>query len=458
MSAGKVPAHLFEHAPMTTAEEWLASRKIDLVECLVPDIHGVSKGKIVPAEDLAKGGIRLPEAIFGQDVIGGWSENHDLFDVADIDMLLIPDATTLIEQPWSTTKTAQCICDCETLEGAASTIAPRTILKHILELFHVKNLNPVVAQEAEFYLVEKNSDPTKPIQAATGTSGRQQKTPRSFQTEALAEFSPFLERLYEYSKGHDIETAGVVSEMGCGQLEINFRHGDPLRSADGMFNFKRIARQAAMEQGYHATFLSKPMSHEPGSAMHLHQSIVEAVSGDNLFSDNDGEYSEQFYAYLGGLQRYTPHVMAFLAPYVNSYRRFEDAESCPTNTQWGIDNRTTGFRIPRSNADSTRIENRIPGSDTNSYLAIAASLACGYLGIQEGLRPSKPIIESAWDLERTLPRSLHESLELLLQCEPIIDLLGERFVNVFVDLKARELSEFSSTVTTWERQHLLLTV
>lgn len=443
---------------MITAQEWLASNEIDLVECLVPDIHGMSKGKIVPADDLVNAEVRLPEAVFGQDIIGGWCEDHDLFDVADVDMLLIPDAKTLIVQPWSKSKIAQCICDCKTLDGEDSSIAPRTVLQNVLDLFQAKGMSPVIAQEAEFYLVERNTDPDKPIQAASGVSGREQKSPRSFQTEALADFSPFLERLYQYSKDHDIVTAGVVSEMGCGQLEINFRHGEPLTSADGMFNFKRIARQAALEQGYYATFLSKPISREPGSAMHLHQSIEDPASGDNLFANDDGGYSEHFFAYLGGLQKYTPSVMAFLAPNVNSYRRFEDAESCPINTKWGIDNRTTGFRVPHSNADSTRIENRIPGSDTNPYLAIAASLACGYLGIQEGLRPGEPIAESAWDLEHSLPRSLRESLDLLLQCKPIIDLFGERFVSVFVDLKLRELGAYSSTVTAWEREHLLLKV
>ena len=91
-----------------------------------------------------------------------------------------------------------------------------------------------------------------------------------------------------------------------------------------------------------------------------------------------------FYNYLGGLQKYTPHAMAFLAPNVNSYRRFESADSCPTNVEWGVDNRTTGFRVPLSNAAGTRIENRIPGSDNNPYLAIAVSLACGLVGIEGG--------------------------------------------------------------------------
>jgi glutamine synthetase len=192
--------------------------------------------------------------------------------------------------------------------------------------------------------------------------------------------------------------------------------------------------------------------------MHLHQSIVDLESGKNLFANDDGSYSEHFNAYLGGLQKYTRNVMAILAPNVNSYRRFEGAESCPTNVEWGVDNRTTGFRVPLGAAASTRIENRIPGSDTNPYLAIAVSLACGYLGIKEGLKPGDPISESAWDLAYTMPRTLRESLELLLECDPLAELLGRRFVKLFVDMKQREVDAFSAVVTAWEREHLLLTV
>lgn len=443
---------------MVDVKKWLEAEKIEFVECLVPDFNGVGKGKTISPQDLVSAEIRLPEAIFGQDVIGGWCEDYDLVDVTDVDMVLIPDVNTLVRQPWSKTKTAQCICDCQSLAGDAIAIAPRALLKHIISLFNEMGIQPIVAQEAEFYLVARNPDPILPLQAAAGVSGRQQKTPRSFQMEALSEYAPFLDKLHEYCKVQNVVTSGVVQEMGQGQLEVNFRHGDALARADEMFNFKRIARQVALDQGYYATFLSKPMTGEPGSAMHLHQSIVNIESGRNLFANDDGSYSEHFNAYLGGLQKYTRNVMAILAPNVNSYRRFEGAESCPTNVEWGLDNRTTGFRVPLGSAASTRIENRIPGSDTNPYLAIAVSLACGYLGIKEGLSPGEPITESAWDLAYTMPRTLRESMDLLLDCQPLRELLGDRFVRMFVDLKRREVDAFSAVVTEWEREHLLLTV
>jgi glutamine synthetase len=111
-----------------------------------------------------------------------------------------------------------------------------------------------------------------------------------------------------------------------------------------------------------------------------------------------------------------------------------------------------------SQPNATRIENRIPGSDTNPYLAIAMNLACGYLGLKEGLTPNDPVEESAWDLPYTIPRTLVEALVCLNECEPLVDILGERFVSLFTDIKMREAKAFSEEVTTWEREHLLLTV
>lgn len=442
---------------MSEMEYWLKQNEIEFVECLVPDFNGIGKGKIVPAEQLVNGEIRLPEAIFGQDILGQWCHEYDLVDIADVDMILIPDESTLAVQPWST-KTAQCICDCQSRDGSELNIAPRSLLKKIIKLFTERRMSPIIAQEAEFYLIAKNPDPNLPVSAAQGVSGRQQNAPRSFQTEALSEYSPFLTTLKNFTRQQNVTTAGFVQEMGRGQIEINFSHGDALARADEMFNFKRIARQAALENGYHATFLSKPITREPGSAMHLHQSLVDTTSGRNLFINEDASFSETFYAYLGGLQKYTKSGMAFFAPHVNSYRRFEVDKSCPINVEWGLDNRTTGFRVPVAKAKATRIENRIPGSDTNPYLAIATNLACGYLGLEEGLSASDPIKDSAWDLPNTMPLTLNEALTQLADCNPLNLLLGDRFMRLYIDIKQREARAFSEEVTAWEREHLLLTV
>ena len=143
--------------------------------------------------------------------------------------------------------------------------------------------------------------------------------------------------------------------------------------------------------------MAKPMQHEPGSAMHIHQSVVDAKTGRNIFTDDKGAPTDAFYSFLAGQQRHIPTVVCMLAPYVNSYRRYVPSGSAPINLEWGPDNRTTGLRVPISEPHARRIENRVVGMDCNPYLALAASLACGYLGMKSSSSratrsPAKPTI------------------------------------------------------------------
>ncbi len=442
---------------MSEIRDWCLDRDIKHVECLVPDFFGLAKGKVVEASAFDSGDLRIAESLFGQDILGHWVEHVELIDVADIDMKLVPDASTLVVQPWAD-GFAQCICDCETLSGAALELAPRSILKRMVEKFAAMELDAIVAQEAEFYLLEPNPDAKEPVKAAAGRSGRVMNTPRSFQTEALAEYAPFVESLRAFAAAQGIRVTSAEQEMGQGQIEVNFEHGLALVKADEMFYFKRLAKEAALAHGKIASFMAKPMSDAAGSAMHLHQSLASAATGKNGFVDKNGRLNKRFHAYLGGLQKYTPPAIALFAPSVNSFRRFEGAESCPTNVEWGFDNRSVGFRVPKCEAEATRIENRIPGADNNPYLAIAVSLACGYLGIQENLKPTKPVKDSAWARGFGFARTLSDALDALENCEPLIDLLGERFVKLFVLMRRDEVEDFSKIVTEWEREHLLLVV
>ncbi len=146
--------------------------------------------------------------------------------------------------------------------------------------------------------------------------------------------------------------------------------------------------------------------------------------------------------------------MALFAPNVNSFRRIILRHLAPINTQWGYDNRTAGLRVPISNPDNRRVENRLAGADANPYLALAASLACGYLGMMEGLKPSEPVAGSAYDLPFNLPRSLEESVRLLRDCRPLIDTLGDRFVLAYTAVKESEQDTFLQVISSWEREHL----
>ncbi len=189
-------------------------------------------------------------------------------------------------------------------------------------------------------------------------------------------------------------------------MEINFIHGDAMELADQVFLFKRTMRETAHRHNMYCTFMAKPMAGEPGSAMHIHQSIVDKKTGRSLFANRRGGDSQLFRSHIAGLQKYLPAAMSLFAPYVNSYRRITRYYAAPINVHWGYDNRTVGLRVPVSDPQARRVENRIAGADVNPYLAIAASLACGYLGMKLGLRPSKPVTGDAYNLPFTLPRDL----------------------------------------------------
>jgi len=158
------------------------------------------------------------------------------------------------------------------------------------------------------------------------------------------------------------------------------------------------------------------------------------------------------------LQKYLPAAMALLCANVNSYRRLTPYLSAPINVHWGYDNRTAGLRVPMSNAEARRVENRVSGADANPYIAIATSLACGYLGMVEGLQPTDPITGSAHDLPFGLPRSLDEALRRLRESEALVGLLGEAFIAAFSIVKEAEYEVFLQVISSWEREHLLLNV
>jgi glutamine synthetase len=337
-------------------------------------------------------------------------------------------------------------------------MAPRHVLRHVLELYAARGWEPVIAPELEFYLIEPNIDADYPLKPPIGRSGRSEPGRQSYSIAAVNEFDPLFDDVYAFCEAQDIEIDTLIHEDGPAQMEINLLHGDPLDLADQAFLFKRTAREAALRHKMYATFMAKPHSKEPGSAMHIHQSIVDKKTKKNVFSNEDGTPSQLFFAHIAGLQRYLPAAMSMFAPNVNSYRRITRQQLAPINVQWGYDNRTAGLRVPVSPPEARRVENRVGGADANPYLAIAASLACGYLGMIENLQPTEPISGSAHELPFALPRSLDEALRQLRDCEPLVALIGESFVEAFTIVKESEYEVFLQVISSWEREHLLLNV
>lgn len=445
----------------STLKRWLKEHRITEVECLVPDITGNARGKIIPAAKFSHDyGTRLPEGIFATTVTGEYPDNYDdLVSPTDSDMLLRPDPDTVCMVPWATDPTAQIIHDCYTKDGRPHELAPRNVLRRVLALYDAMGLTPIVAPEVEFFLVQKNTDPDFPLQPPAGRNGRPETARQSYSIDAVNEFDPILDLMYDYCETMELDVDTLIHESGAAQLEVNFEHADALSRADQVFLFKRTMRESALRHGVYATFLAKPMENEPGSSMHIHQSLVDAKSGKNVFAGNKaGTHSPLFMHYLGGLQKYVPMAMSFFGPNVNSYRRLAFGEVSPKNMHWGYDNRTCGLRVPMDTPENTRVESRFAGSDVNPYLALAATLACGYLGIQEKLMPTEPLAGSAHDKGYGLPRSLEDAIGLLNGCKPLRDLLGERFVQAYTSVKEKEYQTYFRVISSWEREFLLLNV
>jgi glutamine synthetase len=443
-------------------EQWLNERRVTEIECLVPDLTGVARGKILPREKFTEDrGMRLPEVVVAMGVTGVFPEEGPYYDVitpTDRDMHLRPDPTTVRIVPWAADPTAQVIHDCYDRDGRLITYAPRSVLRRVCDLYEAEGWQPVVAPELEFYLVARNTDPDIPLKPPVGRSGRAETSRQAYSIDAVNEFDPLFEDVYDYCEKMELNVDTLIHEIGAGQMEINFFHAAPLGLADEVFFFKRTVREVALRHDMFATFMAKPIAGEPGSAMHIHQSITDKATGRNLYSDADGNPSDLFRWTIGGLQRYIPAAMALFAPYVNSYRRLARYTAAPINIQWGTDNRTVGIRAPVAAPQSRRVENRVIGADANPYVALAATLACAWLGIKHKIEPSAECKGDAYLGDYVLPRSLSDALVRLRQEKDLAEVLGEEFITVYTEIKEVEYEEFMKVISPWEREHLLLHV
>jgi len=440
------------------ARTYLDQNRLDEVECMISDFPGIARGKAVPAMKWEKQTeFHLPESIFFQTLTGGWGEAAGDAGFTEPDMVLKPDYTTTTAAPWAADGTLQVIHDAYGVDGTPIQFSPRNVLKRVVELYKKEGWTPVVAPEMEFFLVAPNTDPTKPIEPMIGRSGRPAAARQAYSMTAVDDYGPVIDDIYEFAEIQGFEIDGITQEGGAGQLEINLNHGDPVELADQVFFFKRLLKEAALKHNCFATFMAKPIEGEPGSAMHIHHSILDS-DGNNLFSDPQGGETDAFFQFIGGLQTHLPSVVAVMAPYVNSYRRYVKDLAAPINLSWARDNRTTGLRVPLSDPKARRIENRLAGMDCNPYLCIAASLACGYLGMKNKLWATERFEGDAYEGESELPQGLWTALDLFDANKAMHDVLGPDFARVYTIVKRAEYEEFLQVISPWEREHLLMNV
>jgi len=442
--------------------EWMRANRIGDVSCVAPDMSGAARGKsMAPGlflSGLENASLRIPEMTYTITVHGDTVYN-DHVQITERDLVLAPDLATTHLAPWNQDPAACIICDAKTDRGEPFNLAPRQVLRNVVELYRNKGWRPIVGPEIEFYLIARFSDVILEPRAPDGASGLREFGQHVYSLDGIDDFDALFEELYQFCELQRVDLDTLIHEDGPCQFEVSLRHGEAMNVADQLFLFKRLARHVAKRQGVFVTFMAKPYAQESGSSIHLHQSVIEEETGRNIFANEDGSDSDAFRHFIGGLQAHLPAALPLLAPYTNSFNRFEAYMSAPTNTHWSRENRTVGLRVPASGPEARRVENRISGADVNPYLAIAASLVCGYIGMTEKIEPRAEYVGEGYeDRERPLPSVLSESIGLFLNSEPLKKYLGVGFVETFAAIKSEEYNDRASVLSPWDVRYLMVNV
>ena len=365
------------------------------------------------------------------------------------DYTMKPDLTTLRKTPWLD-GTAMVICDVldhHTHEEV--THSPRAILKKQIKRLQEMGFDPIMATELEFFLFEKSF---KEIQE---NSFRELRPISSYNEDyhilQTTKEEHIMRPLRNYLWSAGIPVENSKGEAETGQEELNIKYDNALNTAEHHTIAKHAVKEISWSKGHAVTFLPKWHHDKVGSSSHVHQSLWK--NGENAFYDPADKLgmSKVMKHYMAGLLSYTSDITFFLAPYVNSYKRFAKGTFAPTRIIWSVDNRTAGFRLCGAGSKNVRVECRIGGSDMNPYLAIAAQIAAGIAGIENKLVLDEPAKGDVYQGDtKMIPASLREAKDALSTSGMLKSAFGEDVVKHYCRAAEVELEEFDRVVTDWE--------
>ena len=367
------------------------------------------------------------------------------------DYTMVPDLTTLRLVPWLE-GTAMVLCDViDHHTHAEVPHSPRAILKKVLARLDAKGMKATMATELEFFLFKQSFEQAQ----STGYRNIEPISPYNedyhiFQTTKEEDVMRAI-RTGLYGAGIPVE--GSKGEADSGQEEINIKYANALDCADNHVITKNGCKEIAWAKGRALTFLAKWHYEAAGSSSHVHQSLWTS-DGKTLFFDPDGEYgmSQLMRHYLAGLLEHASEITYFLAPYINSYKRFAKGTFAPTKAIWSLDNRTAGYRLCGDGTKSVRIECRVGGSDLNPYLALAALLSAGLAGIERKLELEPEFTGDAYEAQkaRGIPQTLRDASAALNASKMLRKSFGDDVVDHYVHAGEWEQEEYDRRVTDWE--------
>jgi glutamine synthetase len=424
---------------------------IGFVRFELPDMHGISRSKTVPighAADYADRGLNM---YGGASVLDSRSDvvpgtlYHEERGYGD--QLLFPDPGSAAVLPWAD-RTARFICDAQWYDGSPLAATPRHVFRRALEKARSMGFEPLMGSEFEFYLL--TGDTHEPL-----FDGYQ-----IFNT-VRNDYVPTIRRIAEEMPRVGVDIITSNCEYAGSQWEINFAPGRAMAGPDNAFTFKNGVKEIAKQDGYVATFMTKPWAGHSGSGCHTHLSLLSTETGDNVFGDPDDPdgMTDECRWFIAGVLRSARTIDAVIAPTVNCLRRRRRHTFSPTNVSWGIEDRSALIRVKSGRPANKHIEYRAASALSNPYLVGAALLQAGLRGIEEKLPapdPAKPGVPAEEDDSfEKLPVELEESLDALEQDPAAKEFFGEDFVAAYTAMRRYELSRFTDWVTDWERTEYL---
>jgi glutamine synthetase len=434
-------------AALERLERWKARQ----VHLQFVDIFGVLKSVTVPVARFAS--VVEHGEWFDGSAIDGFAR------VLEDDMYLTPDLATMAPVAWESSDgngVARVMCDVLTPDGEPSPGDTRAVLRRLLEEADGQGLGYHVASEVEFFLFD--GDAARPC--AVDRAG--------YFDQSRDHGAGVREEIVDAVASLGVAVEGGHHEVAFGQHEIDIAFQPALAVADGIVLLRFAARAIAARHGVRASFMPKPLDESSGSGMHTHQGIVDARDGANLFTDPADRYglSRLARAFIAGQLEHAPALAALTSPLVNSYKRLVSGYEAPTHVTWAHRSRSALIRVPRvsrSDAQATRVELRCPDPACNPYLAFAGMLAAGLDGVERELTAPPPLEEEEYEVGpsterryvRALPGSLSEALDALVADDVLVDQLGSRLVDRFVEAKRLEWEQYRSHVTDWEVERYL---
>ncbi|MEW6263990.1 MAG: glutamine synthetase family protein [Thermodesulfobacteriota bacterium] len=430
-------------------KEQINEHNIDTIRLDFSDLYGICRSKIFPArrlEETVEEGLNFVKAIFSVNLQNDVCPGTGCGEEVDWeDMNVRPDPSTFVVMPHQN-NTARMIGDCYS-HGEPLLVAPRQVLKRVLQRYEEKGLRAVAASELEFYLFKAGSKGQE--RYSTRPTSVYQMNPRVDHLDMMRTLQNMFCRM-----GLDI--IYLNHEFFPSQYEVNWKYDQALAMADQTFTFKYICKEVAFQNDLTLTFMARPRNDAGGSGYHVHMSLSDPKTRQNLFNDPQDPHglAEIMKWFIGGQIAHARGMSAIVAPTVNSYKRYVPNSFAPYNVAWGLDNRTVYVRVPHERGPGTRVENRAPCATANPYLTIAACLAAGLDGIEKKIDPGEPFVGDCYTADTSkyppLPMYLQEALEELNKDVVLCQALGPKLIQAFNAVKQAEVARFRTYVTEWE--------